>query len=125
MSWSSTPIEPSDGAHIGEAIDAATIHGTGLDTPEHREQLAAVKASAKALIASGALGDAGDGRIFTVSMGGHANAGHQPRPGWANDAVYVNVQSNPADSDAVRYAREAYERYQAQQAEAAKANAGE
>ena len=117
MSWGSTPIKPADAAHINEAIDEAGI--VGLDSPEHRAQLEAAKHAARHLIFVNACGPADDGRVFIVSMNGHANPGYQPTPGWANEMVNVSVRSEPADSDAVRYAREAYERYQAQQAEAA------
>ncbi len=117
MSWSSTPIEPSDIGHIYTAIDAAECYGNA--TPEHRAQMEAAKQAAKQLIFVNALGPSDDGRVFIVSMNGHANPGYQPVPGWANEMVNVSVRSEPADSDAVRYARENYERYQAQQAEEA------
>ena len=112
MSWGSTPIKPADAAHINEAIDEAGI--VGMESDEHREQLAAAKEAAKALIASGVLGDGADGRLFIVRMNGHANPGHQPTPGWANDAVSVSVSSEPADSDPVKWANEAYARHQEQ-----------
>lgn len=124
MSWSSTPIEPVDVDHIKAAIDAAECHGNA--TPEHRAQLEAAKEVAKRLIFMSALGPADDGRVFIVSMNGHANPGYQPVPGWANEMVNVSVRSEPADSESARYARENYERYQSQQAEeAAKATATE
>lgn len=111
MSWNSTPIEPSDGAHINSAIDAAHLPPSeNPATIVHEEQLAAAKEAAKALIASGVVGP-DDGRVFIVDLHGHGNTDHQPVPGWANDAVSVNVRSEPADSDSARYAREAYERY--------------
>ena len=114
MSWNSSPIEPCDGAHINAAIDAAQLLlSTNPDTVVHEEQLAAAKAAAKSLIASGAVGP-DDGRMFIVDLHGHGNTDHQPVPGWANDAVTVSVRSEPADSDPARWAREAYERYLAQ-----------
>lgn len=111
MSWSTAPVKPVDFEHINEVIDAAMI--TGAQHEEHHEQFAAAKEAAKALIASGALGDGTDGRLFIVSLNGHANPGHQPTPGWANDMITVSVRSEPADSDAVRYVREGAERYEA------------
>lgn len=117
MSWQVTPIEPSTGANIDAAIEVAQLWGTSA--PEHQQQLDAAKWAAKAMIASGALGNPGDGRLFIVSLNGHANPDHEPVPGWANDAITVSVRSEPADSDAARIHREHYERYVAQkQAEA-------
>ena len=122
MSWNSAPIEPSDIGHIYAAIDEAECYGNS--TEEHRAQLEAAKQAARHLIFLNACGPADDGRVFIVSMNGHANPGYQPVPGWANEMVNVSVRSEPADSDAVRYAREAYERYQAQrQAEKAEETA--
>lgn len=119
MSWNSTPIKPADGEHITAEIASAKC--SGMVSPEHEDQLRQAKAAAIAMIMSGALGDPLDGRVFTVSLHGHANEGHQPKPGWADDALSVYVQSFPADADAVRYAREAFEHYQAmQQAEEVK-----
>ena len=112
MSWGSTPIKPADATHIHEAIAEAGI--IGLDSEEHRQQLAVAKAVAEALIGSGALGDGADGRLFLVSMAGHANPGHQPTPGWGNDTLTVSVRSEPADSETVKWANEAYERHQEQ-----------
>ena len=114
MSWSSTPIEPADIGHIYTAIDEAEV--MGLDSPEHRAQLEAAKQAARHLIFVNACGPADDGRIFIVSMNGHANPGYQPVPGWGNEMVNVSVRSEPADSDAVRWARDQYERWQTQKA---------
>ena len=86
----------------------------GLEQPEHRAQLEAAKQAVRQLIFAGACGPADDGRIFIVSMNGHANPGYQPVPGWANEMVNVSVRSEPPDSDAVKWAREAYERHQEQ-----------
>ncbi len=114
MSWSCTPIKPAVGEHINAAIDAAQLQsGTTPGTIVHEQQLAAAKEAAKALIASGAVGP-DDGRVFIVSLNGHGNTDHQPVPGWANDMVSVNVRSEPPDSDAARYAREAAERWEEQ-----------
>ena len=119
MSWNSTPIKPTDMEHVMEAIGAAQVQaGTNPATIEHEAQLAAAKQAALLLIASGALGDGADGRMFLVDLHGHANNGHQPTPGWANDAVSIQLRSEPADSDAVRYAREAFERWEAQKVKA-------
>ena len=115
MSWNSAPIEPADIGHIYTAIDEAQLlAGTNPATVEHEAQFAAAKQAARQLIFMNACGPDDDGRVFIVSMNGHANPGYQPVPGWANEMVSVSVRSEPADSDAVRYAREAYERYQAQ-----------
>lgn len=72
---------------LPDAIDqaAATL---GL-TDETRESLEAAKAAALALAASGVVGR---GRV-TGSLSGHANPGHVPTEGYANDCVTVSLSA--------------------------------
>jgi hypothetical protein len=52
------------------------------------EQFDAVLAAAS----SGLTHVVGDGNV-NVTLSGHANPGHQPRQGWANDLVTVSISS--------------------------------
>ena len=45
--------------------------------------------AAVAIIESGCLGDG----PFFVSLVGHANPGHEPRDGWADDAVSISISA--------------------------------
>ena len=42
------------------------------------------------LVATGALGDPMKHK-FSVSLVGHANPGHEPAEGWANDSVTISI----------------------------------
>lgn len=89
MSWNAS-LGATKAADIPQAIDecVTTPPEDGLD--EHVcEQVKAAREAAKALVASGAVGD-GD-KAFTVTLSGHSNEGHEPADGWANDCVTVNV----------------------------------
>lgn len=51
------------------------------------------------LIESGVVGKI-DKFKFNVSLSGHANPGHEPAGGWANDMVSVSVsQAGPLETD--------------------------
>ena len=63
-------------------------------TPEQEDQIAAARKAAEAILDSGAVGS--KTHTFSVTLGGHANPGHEPVSGWANDTVSVSVyQSAP------------------------------
>lgn len=55
-----------------------------------QEALAAACGTAVALVDSGAVGDP-EHFDFTVTLSGHANDGHEPREGWANDCATISV----------------------------------
>jgi len=57
--------------------------------PECGDQFEAACNAAYAILASAAVG--GQGKKFVVTMSGHSNPGHEPRPGWANDVITVSV----------------------------------
>lgn len=62
---------------------------------EFTEQLKAARGVVEALVASGAIG--GAGKDYRISLSGHANPGHEPRAGYANDCVTVSItQAAPA-----------------------------
>lgn len=84
MSYSVYTIAPA--ATVNDAIDTLAIAVEHL--PEADEQLTAGKASAKAIIASGALGKTD---YWQVSISGHANPDHAVTTGYANDCIAVNI----------------------------------
>lgn len=89
MSWSAYTTGAS--ADIVDRIDA--LEPPGESVAERDEQVAAAKAAAKAIIASGAVGT---GEAFQVSLSGHTNPEHQPRTGYANDLMMVSVTQTNA-----------------------------
>lgn len=98
MSWS-----VSTGQQRPQEIERAIKE---LEAPEdvaswnqdYGDQLEAAKKAAIAILRSGAVGDPkGENRDYIVTLSGHSNPGHAPRPGFANDTVTVTVsQLNPA-----------------------------
>jgi hypothetical protein len=69
---------------------------------DFEDQLAAAKKAAVAIFKSGCCGDPQGERDFIVSMNGHSNPGHAPRPGFSSDTVTVTVTQVQA---AVSYSR--------------------
>ena len=57
--------------------------------PDCEEQKNVARHAAEEIIASGAVG--GEGKDFTVNISGHANPGHEPAAGWANDCITVSI----------------------------------
>ncbi len=53
------------------------------------EQFEAALNAARVLLVRGTVG----GGNVNVTLSGHANPGHKPRQGWANDTVTVSVSS--------------------------------
>lgn len=87
MSWSRSPLNAVTSPDELDLIDTQDLDA------EATEQVSAAVAAAKGLISSGALGS---GYTYSVSLYGHANAGHAPADGWANDSVTITVtQSAP------------------------------
>lgn len=74
------------------------------DAPaEVQDQIRAARAAATALINSGAAGRdvnvPGGHKDFSVTIGGHANPGHEPQLLYANDCVYVNLAQKTDAAD--------------------------
>jgi hypothetical protein len=59
-------------------------------TTEARDQFDATRAAAVAVVESGVVGDP-KVRRFLGGLSGHANPGHAPASGYANDCVYVSI----------------------------------
>ncbi len=89
MSWSLTtsPIPPDEirDAVVGSFRDDPRWPGE----PEVRDQLAVAIEAAEQLVI--AVGDGRPQGLITVSVSGHANPGHEPTSGLANDFVTVTV----------------------------------
>lgn len=84
MSWSVNGLLPN------ENFDFATLKEEALrQNPDCGDQFDVAVVVAKMLIESGVVGD--DGKQFYVTMNGHANPNHEPRKGWANDAVAIRI----------------------------------
>ncbi len=89
MSWGTrTLVEVSkDAINIPDPVLSDEVES------EQAEQLAAAREALAALV--DAVGRPGDKVVVTLS--GHANPGHGPRPGWANECVTVQVTAVPQD----------------------------
>jgi hypothetical protein len=73
-----------------EQFDAdSPSSGFGTEEAEAAEQVDAARTAAQAILDSGAIGDAN--RPVSIVLSGHANPGHVPRDGFANDTITVNV----------------------------------
>lgn len=81
MSWSKT-FKWENGS-LNENSPTAVLSEDSLD------QLSALKEAVTDIILSGAVGDVGE--TYVVSVGGHANPGHEKTPGWSNDSISINI----------------------------------
>lgn len=65
------------------------------NTTEVDAQIRAARAAAAAVIDSGTVGQDANvpqGRKdFAISISGHANPGHEPAQGWANDCINISI----------------------------------
>lgn len=93
MSWS-VQVRPRKAPAVFQAIDAA--QPTHDLSEESAEQLRSAKIAAKAVVESQVVG--GTDKPFSVSFSGHANPGHEPAKGYANDFVQITVTQ--ADEEA-------------------------
>jgi hypothetical protein len=84
MSWSVS------GELLHESLDFGAMKEAALvQNPECADQFDAVSYAVKDLINSAAIG--AWGKRFNVAMSGHSNPNHEPRDGWANDAVTISI----------------------------------
>lgn len=65
----------------------------GTSEPASYEQFTAARDAIAMLIQTGAVGDP-DTKRFSGSLTGHANPGHEPAAGWANDGVYISFSQS-------------------------------
>lgn len=90
MNWHTETTEPLHAGELPDAIDELTVTDA---TPEVEEQLDAAKDAAKAIVASGALGDSSDDEaLFGAELNGLANAGHDSSDDDVPDQVTVRVR---------------------------------
>lgn len=84
MSWSySTTMDAGADFNLDAIKEAVTAQN-----PDGLDQINVAMTAVHLLMQDASLGDATE---FYVSMSGHANPGHKPREGWANDAITVSV----------------------------------
>lgn len=84
MSWSTSGRVKS-----ASEVEGLTLQDYGDQSVDVREQFQLAKGIANNLIASGVVGKGS--KEFIVTLSGHANPGHEPRAGYANDAITVTV----------------------------------
>ena len=81
------------------SVNGVLLPGASLDSggwkeralaqnPECGDQFDAVAAAVKSVLDSGTVGNE---KQFAISMSGHSNPNHEPRDGWANDAVTIQI----------------------------------
>lgn len=86
MSWYSS----REVGHTSEDWNNFGLDNTyGDASPQVLEQFEEAKKLAKQLIESSVVGD--PHKVYRVSLSGHANKGHVPHNGFANDTVTVSV----------------------------------
>jgi hypothetical protein len=98
MSWSFS-VPPTAAGDFADALNAAAQSQidaiVGYDSMTRAEQQAtfeqihAAVAATKSIAASGSIGP--PSHRFSATLTGHANPGHGPREGWANDIVTISV----------------------------------
>lgn len=87
MSWS-IDYKVEDGDISESEQDRLVQIGTNLSTEALQQFTTSV------LVAAGIIDDGLVGNStghFQVSISGHANEGHKPTPGWANDMITIRV----------------------------------
>lgn len=92
MSWS----ESFSQVTCDDLSDVQPQNAATASTPASLEQFTAARDGACALILSGAVGDQATHKFF-VNLSGHANQGHAPAEGFANDAVTISVYQAAAE----------------------------
>lgn len=83
MSWSAFVDTTTNDIADAEIVPSPA----DLDGPP-REQFEAARAAAVQLVEAGAVGV---DKPIRVTLSGHANPGHEPTEGWANDVVTVGI----------------------------------
>jgi hypothetical protein len=85
MSWTASLPEPVAVSEVTEAL--ASLEASPPVEGEPQEQFEAAKDAARVLVESGAVGD----RPVRINLNGHANPGHEPTEGYANDMITVSI----------------------------------
>ncbi len=98
MSWGFSVPQTRTSGFAAAATTAADTYQANLAEADYQLDPAAVEAISKAIAAAQVVVDSGvvgTGTV-TASLSGHANPGHKPTGGWAND--FVNITVSCADS---------------------------
>lgn len=94
MSWS-TSISSTPASKVSEALESKRESALALIAAHHSEQLAAATEQFNQAVAAvrylAVVCVPDEETLVNVTMSGHANPGHAPSPGWANDALTVSV----------------------------------
>lgn len=90
MSWSlyTVPVPQAGKETIDAVLDHAKGAGVQFDHDETKDQVAAAAAALDELIKSGAVGK---GPYF-ADLYGHANPGHESKPGYVDDTITVSLR---------------------------------
>lgn len=95
MSWTAS-FDVKAGDIGSEQQDQLVKIGEGL-SEEALAQFGVATLIAAQIIDGGLVGDPkGE---FRVVVGGHANPGHKVTPGWANDALNINIYQTAEPND--------------------------
>lgn len=90
MTWSVNGILTGANDAVRDTLrplrDAALAQNSD---PAAAEQFDAAANALTAIFASGAVGP--PDRRYAFTLVGHANPGHEPRPGWSTDCVTVTI----------------------------------
>lgn len=87
MSWSASTKDAVNKASI--AVDKPQL-SDAVEVEQEAQFQAAVAAAKLLAVSVGRLGDE-----VMVTMSGHANPGHAPRVGWADEVITVSVSARP------------------------------
>ena len=74
----------------------AEIQFVGDDNEEVNAAMLVAVEAVKDIVDSGVLGDP-ETKRFSVKVNGHTNPGKEPRSGWSNDYVTINVYQMEAE----------------------------
>jgi len=84
MSWS------ANFKIIDSEFNIESILGFIPDVSEVHEALDSAMEAVRTLVTSAAFGNMSN-VDFQVNISGHANPGHVPAPGWANDCITISI----------------------------------
>lgn len=92
MSWNVTrtsidPLAVEDELRRDYADFKARYNAAVEEIQAMDEQFEAVLNAVRIILQRKVVGDA----LVNVTLSGHANPGHRPRQGWANDAIHISV----------------------------------
>jgi hypothetical protein len=90
MSWSRSYSSLGAFRADQSSPSAPDQNGPNAESRETLEAIEQARGLAARAIRSGVFGDEAE-CDFSIILSGHANPGHRPRSGWANDCVTISV----------------------------------